>query len=185
MLPATPGPKAASRFEAAPSSPVARYADGAPRGFSSGSGEQSCHACHFQAEVNTQPGSVTIAGMPERFVAGKRYPLTVTLTRPGMIIGGFQLTARFEDGGAQAGVLTPAPGEEERVAIEASGDVQYANQRRPGTALVAPDTARWTLLWTAPEATATVRFHVAANAADDDESVYGDYIYTAVLEAGP
>jgi hypothetical protein len=161
------------------------YADGAPTGFSGAFGEDSCHACHFDAEVNAKPGAVTIAGVPERFRSGERYELTVTLTRPGIAIGGFQLTARFKDGGAQAGLLAPAPGEEARLGVEVRGDVQYAGQRRPGTALVAADTARWAVLWTAPAAGADVVFHAAANAADSDDSASGDYVYTAAREARP
>ena len=161
----------------------AAYAGGAPPGFSGGFKETSCDACHFENEINAKPGELTITGVPERFAAGERYALTITLSRPGMRIGGFQLTARMAEGGAQAGTLAPAEGEEKRLAIEARGNIQYANQRQPGTAPVAPDTARWTLLWTAPNTAAPVAFHVAANAADNDESVRGDYVYTATARS--
>jgi hypothetical protein len=159
------------------------YANGAPPGFSGGFGEQSCHACHFQADPNTPPGQVSIAGVPQLFTPGQRYVLTITLTRPGMRAGGFQLTARFADGGRQAGTLT-ADGDG-RVVVERSGDILYANQRATGSALVGPDRAEWTLSWTAPEAGGLVRFHVSANAADGDESTSGDYVYTATAETGP
>lgn len=164
---------------------AARYGDGAPPGFSGGFNEQSCHACHFHADVNSGSGRVTIAGVPERFVAGERYPLTITLARPGMTLGGFQLTARVKDGGAQAGTLAPAAEDDERIGIDVQGDIQYAGQRQKGAALAAPDTARWALVWTAPMASVPVAFHVAANAADGDERVDGDYIHTAVVETSP
>lgn len=163
--------------------PAAAYADGAPAGFSGGFREESCHACHFEAEVNTKPGQLAIAGVPERFAAGERYDLTITLSRTGMTIGGFQLTARMEDGGAQAGTLAPAPGEEDRIKVDTQTTVQYAGQRARGTALVQPATARWTLVWTAPKTTGTVLINVAANAADKDESVRGDYVYTAIAQS--
>jgi hypothetical protein len=162
--------------------PAARYADGAPAGFSGGFGEQSCHACHFEHELNVAPGRVTIDGIPGRFRAGARYPLTVTVTRPGLAAAGFQLTARIEDGGAQGGSLAPSEGEDARVAVAVQGGIQYASQRHAGTAPVAPDAARWTLTWTAPETDSKVVFHVAANAADADGSADGDYVYTAALE---
>ena len=157
--------------------PVAAYADGAPPGFSGGFGEQSCHACHFEAEPNTPPGSLTIEGVPAQAVAGQRYPLTVTLTRPGLVLAGFQLSARFSDG-KQAGTLAPGEGEQERVRVETQGGVQYANQRQKGGAPSAPDVARWTVLWTAPDPGA-VEFHAAANAANNDERVGGDFVYIA------
>jgi hypothetical protein len=162
-----------------------RYAEGAPPGFTGGFNEQSCHACHFHADVNAAPGKLTIVGVPERFVPGERYPLTITLTRPGMTLGGFQLTARFKDGGAQAGTLAPAPDEKARIGIDLQADVQYAGHRREGATLAATDTARWALVWTAPKVAAAVAFHLAANAADGDERVEGDYIHTTVVEASP
>jgi hypothetical protein len=165
---------------------AAPYPDGAPPGFSGGFGEQSCHACHFDVEtINARPGQVTLAGVPERFVAGQQYPLTITLTRPGMAAGGFQLAARVEDGGAQAGTIELPAGETERLAVQARNNVQYVNQRHKGTAPSEPGTAKWTVLWTAPQTPAAVVFHVAANAADNDESVRGDYIYTATVRANP
>jgi len=160
----------------------AGYADGAPPGFSGGFTEQSCDGCHFENEPNTGPGAVTLTGVPDMFVSGEKYPLTVTLTRPGMKLGGFQLAARFEDG-TQAGTVERGPGEEKRVAIETQGNVQYANQRRAGAELTEPDTARWTLVWTAPAGARPVTFHVAANAADNDESTRGDYVFTTTTQS--
>ena len=165
--------------------PASRYADGAPPGFSGGFAENSCQACHFDADVNTKPGQVAIDGVPDRFVAGRAYPLGVTLQRPGMTTGGFQLTARFKDGGAQAGALTVAPGEETRVKIDVQGAVQYANQRRAGAATISADRAVWTVLWTAPAAGGTVQFHVAANAGNTDETANGDYVFTGSRESEP
>ncbi|HVG54236.1 MAG TPA: choice-of-anchor V domain-containing protein [Vicinamibacterales bacterium] len=170
-------------------SPVARttsiaYADGAAPGFSGGFGESSCDACHFEAAVNTPPGQVTLTGIPERFAPGTAYPITVTLSRPGMMIGGFQLAARFEKGGAQAGTLAAGPGEEKRIKME-PGAIQYANQRLAGTALTGPGSVKWVVVWTAPPATGAVVFHVAANAANNDEAARGDYVYTAVATSQP
>jgi hypothetical protein len=164
--------------------PLSAYADGAPPGFSGGFREESCHACHFDADVDTRPGEVMLTGVPGRFIAGERYPLTVTLSRPGMALGGFQLAARFDDG-AQAGTLERGEGEESRVAIETQGGVQYAGQRRAGTRPVSENALRWTIVWTAPQASRPVTFHVAANAADNDESARGDYVYTAAATAAP
>jgi hypothetical protein len=164
---------------------VSGYADAAPPGFSGGFGEPSCHACHFHAELNSAPGRVTMTGVPDRFTPGSRYPLTITLTRPAMKLAGLQLTARFKDGGAQAGMLAPDAGEHDRVRIDAQRDVQYVNQRRKGTSLDRSNTAIWRLIWTAPPSGGPVVLHVAANAADGDDTVEGDYIYTATVESAP
>ena len=162
-----------------------RYADAAPPGFSGGFGEPSCHACHFHAELNSGPGRVTVSGAPERFTAGARYPLTITLSRPGMKLGGLQLTVRFKDDGAQAGVLAADAGDRDRVRIDVQRAVQYVNQRREGTRLGSSSTAVWKLIWTAPPARGPVVFHATANAADGDETVEGDFVHTSAVESAP
>jgi hypothetical protein len=164
---------------------VSGYMDGAPAGFSGGFGEESCHACHFHNALDSGPGRAALAGIPERFEPDETYLVTVTLTRPEMKLGGFQLTARFKDGGAQAGTLSPAPGEEDRVGIVAQDAVQYASQRRKGTALTEANTAAWRLMWTAPRADGPVVFHVAANAANGDETAEGDFVHTHSVESTP
>ncbi|MGE3277138.1 MAG: choice-of-anchor V domain-containing protein [Vicinamibacterales bacterium] len=161
------------------------YPEGAPPGFSGGFGEQACDACHFEATINTGPGKVLLAGVPDRFTPGERYTLTLTLTRPGMRLGGFQLTARFEDGGAQAGGLAPGPAHAEHLTVESQNGIQYVGQHASGTGLAAPDTASWTLIWTAPPSGGPVVFHVAANAADGDGTAEGDYVHTTTAVSSP
>ena len=164
---------------------AAPYPDGAPPGFSGGFAEQSCHACHFDAEPNTAPGQLTLAGVPDRFVPGQQYLLTITLSRPGMASGGFQLAARREEGGAQAGTLELPTVEKERLAVQARNNVQYVNQRHTGAAPAEPGTIAWKVLWTAPDTAAPVVFHAAANAADNDGSTRGDYIFTTTARSAP
>lgn len=180
---AAAGSLLAAAFFFAASAPVSGYADGAPPGFSGGFGESACDACHFENAINATPGQLTLTGIPERVTPGQRYTLTVTLARPEMRIGGFQLAARLENGGAQAGTLAPAPGEEKRVAIDAASGIQYARQRRDGAGPASPGLLRWDVVWTAPATAESVQFHVAANAGDNDESVRGDYVYTATARS--
>ena len=178
----SPNPRGPKQIE-----PVAShaYAEGAPPGFTGGFTEQSCDACHFHAAPNAGPGKLAIDGVPDRFVAGQEYRVTIALTQSNMKLAGFQLSARFEDDGAQAGTLAKAPDSETRVGIETLSGVQYAGQRREGAAMVTPDESRWTLMWTAPPATRTVVFHVAANGANGDERADGDYVYTITRESRP
>jgi hypothetical protein len=161
------------------------YAEGAPPGFSGGFKEESCHACHFHEPLNAAPGRLLMEGVPSTFAPGKRYTLTITLTRSGMKRAGFQLAARFTDGGAQAGTLAASPREIERVKVERQADVQYASQTSAGSSVGAADAARWTIEWTAPAGGGPVSFHVSANAADGNESADGDFVYTASAETTP
>ena len=161
------------------------YAEGAPPGFSGGFTEDSCHACHFHEEVNAAPGRVSIEGVPTTFLPGQPYTLAITLERPGMTLAGFQLAARFKDGGAQAGTLAAGADEGERVGVEDQGGVQYVGQKKAGVAIGAAGTARWTVEWTAPQRGGPVVFHVAANAADGNGNAEGDFVYTASAESAP
>jgi hypothetical protein len=149
--------------------------DRPPPAHTGGFSEPLCNACHFQADVNAGAGALTIDGLPREYEAGGAYTLTITLTQEHLAAGGFQMSARFEDG-TQAGTLTAAPGDEARVDVTTRADVQYIHHVYAGTQPVAWDTARWQVLWTTPPSGAVV-FHVAANAADDDESPMGDMIY--------
>jgi hypothetical protein len=161
------------------------YADGAPPGFSGGFKEDSCHACHFHEEPNAVPGRVALDGVPATYAPGERYTVTVTLTRPGMKLAGFQLAARFKDGGAQAGTLAPGPDDAGRIKVESHGGVEYAGQNKAGVS-VAADAAMWTVVWTAPKSGGAVTFHVSANAADGNGNAEGDFVYTQAAEvAGP
>ena len=155
------------------------YAGGAPPGFSGGFKEESCHACHFDAEPNVSSGRVTVEGVPAAFTPGDTYELTVTLRHAGIKLGGFQLTARFEKDGAQAGTIAAGTADAGRVGIESQAGIQYTGQKRPGTTAVAPDTARWTVAWTAPTSGGAVLFNVSANAANGNDSADGDFVYTA------
>lgn len=152
------------------------YRDGPPAGFSGGFGEDHCQACHFGDKVNSSPGSVRISA-PAHYTPGETYNVTITLMRPGMAIGGFQFTSRFEVGGAQAGTLGLADGQQDRVKVLKDRGVQYAFHLRPGSQLTATDVVRWTLRWTAPPERRAVLFHVAANAANGDDSQSGDFVY--------
>jgi hypothetical protein len=98
-----------------------------------------------------------------------------------MARAGFELAARFADApraGAPAGTLH-APDERVRVTRAGEPQVDYAHHTRPGSASPAADSAVWRVHWTAPAAGAPVVFHLAGNAADGDESQFGDHVYTA------
>jgi len=168
--------------------PAGHDQDGPPPGFSGGFGEPSCYACHLSEEPDTGPGRLWIEGFPEAYEPGETYPIRVTFTRPRMAAAGFQLTTRFEESGEQAGRVWIVPGEEALVGVASDRGVDYAHQRAAGATPTQPDTARWILLWTAPDGVGTIRLHVAGVAGDGDGSASGDLVYTlelASFEADP
>lgn len=151
----------------------------APPAHTGGFGEPTCHACHFDGEVNAG-GALSVSGFPERYVPGREYRVLVTLRGQEMRAAGFQLAVRFAEGaqaGRQAGTLRSA---DARTAVVAhTNAVQYAGHTRVGTRPDSAGTARWAVLWTAPAgAPGSIAVHAAANAADGDASALGDQIVT-------
>jgi hypothetical protein len=161
------------------------YRTGAPPGHTGGFGEGHCGACHFGGGGGDDAGSATIDA-PSHYHAGQTYEITVAVGHPGLEAAGFQLSVRFADGaleGRQAGRLEPidsrtqtAPGPE---------GVIYAGHTEAGALPAEPRVGRWTLRWTAPDKGDAVVFHLAANAANDDDSEFGDRIFLAHRRVDP
>ena len=171
-----------SALLAAAPPPEAAYLDGPPPAHAGGFGDDTCHACHFENDVDDPGGSLTLGGVPEAFDPSLTYRITVSLERSGMGRAGFQATARVGEGdgaGGPAGVLQAVAGDE-RVQVVAGPDgVTYVQHTEPGTALTGPETTSWTFEWRPPtDGTASVAFHATANAANDDASEFGDFIHT-------
>lgn len=160
----------------------AAYREGPPPAHTGGFGEPLCSQCHFGAPVNDTAGSLTIDA-PARFRAGEEYRIGVRLTRPGMAAAGFQLAIRFADGdraGRQAGTLEAVdPGT--AVTTDTTTGILYAHQTEAGASLGANGEAAWELRWIAPPTRGDVVVHAAANAANDDASEFGDFIYATKL----
>ena len=149
------------------------YRDGPPPAHTGAFGEPDCGACHFDA-ARDGDGRVAIA-VPAAYEPGRTYDIEVTLEHPELEAAGFQLSTRFASGsraGEQAGELA-APSERTRVQAGDNG-VLYASHTAAGANPEQPGSARWTVRWTAPPARHDVAFDVAANAANDDVSEFGD-----------
>lgn len=164
-----------------------RYADGPPPARTGGFGEPTCHECHSSEPLNDSGGVLRIDSLPAHYVPGTVYRLQVVLARAGLARGGFQLAVRQDEPAGimkQAGVLEPAD-DRSQLAPATPAAVQYLEHTRNGTARTAADTIRWWLRWRAPQTARPVVFHIAANAANDDNSAFGDFIYTAAWHVLP
>ncbi len=164
-----------------------RYPDAPPVGHTGGFGEPTCATCHFDGDLNDPAGKLVLTGVPAAYSPGTTYTLTLTLTRPGLEAGGFQLTARYatgEEAGRAAGELTPVDNGV-GVTVDPASGVSYVHHRPAGTVPAAPGTMRWQIEWTAPAGGGPVVFHAAANASDGDQSPFGDWIYTTSEETQP
>ena len=172
---------------AAAGSPAA-YREGPPPAHTGGFGEPTCAECHFGGPVDADRGTLTVE-VPTAVEPGRTYRVAVELTHPEMAAAGFQIALRFAEGeaeGEQAGTLRPV-GPRTAVTADTATGVQYGHQTPAGAGLSDVGGTRWILEWEAPTADADVLVHVAANAANDDASEFGDDIFTtrARITVGP
>ena len=81
------------------------------------------------------------------------------------------------EAGSQAGALEASDARASVVPGPPPKAVQYAEQTREGCSVSGPET-RWALRWRSPaRAVGDVLIHIAANAANYDDSPLGDFIY--------
>ena len=158
---------------------LAVYLDQPPPARTGGFGEQTCQECHW-GTLNDPAGSLTLEGLPESYAPAHEYSLKVTVQHPDLRRGGFQLSARDSRTGEQAGLLRPLD-ESVEILKESNSQLEYAVHTRKATRPSAAHTASWSLIWEAPPTSQPVAFHLAANAANDDDSPLGDSIYTVSI----
>ncbi len=165
------------------------YADGPPPGHTGGFGEPTCHACHDEFEMNEPGGELLVQGLPDGYRPGSTYVLTVMLREEATTRAGFQAAVRYASGssvGRQAGHLVPLDGRT-TVRADAESGTEYVQHTTEGTDVAVPGLAVWSFEWRAPAAADPVVLHLAGNAANGDNSPFGDLVYQVVrtLEPAP
>lgn len=167
---------------------VLAYREGPLPAMTGGFGEETCTKCHFDNPLNAPGGSLRVEGVPATYAAGREYPITIAVSRPETKRAGFELSVRVADGldkGQQAGMLR-GPDARTQIVFVPGRTVQYIQHTNAGSDLNGRHEGRWTIYWMAPPASAgRVVFHVAANAANDDASALGDFIYTVSRMSRP
>ena len=167
---------------------VGVHPDAPPPAHTGGFGEPSCHQCHFDNALNDTSGALRVTTMATRYEPAQLHRVEIRLTHTDMGWAGFEVSARYQSGpsaGRQAGVWSVIDG---RVAITVGGEweVAYAHQSDEGIVPTGGTATVWTIEWVAPEgALGPVVFHVAANAANGDNSALGDFIYVDSLVLAP
>lgn len=150
------------------------YEDGAPAAHTGGFGEPDCSLCHSDSRKNVAGGELNIDGLPPYVTMGAEYELSVVLRHPKLSSGGFQLALRHADG-TPAGQVVPLS---EATQVVTSAGQEYLQHAKNGLKAEGDGVIRWIFRWIAAGVTAPVHVHVAANAANDDASALGDYIFT-------
>jgi hypothetical protein len=154
-----------------------------------GFGERSCHLCHLDNPVNAPGGSLVVSGVPARYTANAAYAITVTVKRDGLRRAGFEIAARFASGrqrGRQAGTWRVTDGRAQLIPGAVDHALTFVQHNLAGSRTATRGANSWTVEWTAPAgASAPVQFNVAANAANNDDSPLGDYIYLKSARSVP
>jgi len=165
------------------------YKEGPFPNVAGGFGDQTCHRCHLDNPMNASGGSLSIAGVPPTYEAGRTYSISVTLMRPGMKRGGFEIVARFLSGrskGKQAGAWHLPDQRLQVISSQVDQELKFVQHNLAGSRAATSGSNSWTLDWTAPSpAAAPIQFNAAGNAANDDDSPLGDYIYTKMARSLP
>jgi len=139
-----------------------------------GFGELSCHSCHFDGDLNPKLGQVELIGLPDVVKSGSSYDVEVRLSHPELIKAGFQLSSRLANG-SQYGNFTSLD-ENTVVQSSADGKIQYMNHSEKGST-GHKEKAVWKFRWAAGSQVGEVVLNLAANAANGDDSEFGDNIF--------
>ncbi len=154
--------------------------DDGKAGHNGSPGELTCakSTCHTTYTLNSGPGSVSISapGMTNwQYTPGQSYSISVTIAQASMPLFGFGFEALLASG-ANAGTLTAGTGSHTLNAT-VSG-----NSRKTVTHLLdaglTTGSHTFTFTWVAPASGVPVTFYAAGNAANDNGTKLGDYIYT-------
>lgn len=145
--------------------------------FTGGFGEETCHSCHFDYDLNWEEGRLTVEGIPDKIKSGHEYEIEIMVERENLGKAGFQMSARYRDG-SQAGRFLIGENDRLMFTKQVPDSLQYVQHSIKGIEPVNNGQNSWTVLWKAPENLAdAVYFNLAANAANGDQSEFGDWVY--------
>ena len=143
-----------------------------------GIGAPSCWGCHSGAALNAAGGSLTMTASDNLLTSGYQlnhvYTFTLTLTKPGQLIFGFNFEALKNAGTADAGVLAPLNADAQAIpgVITTMINADLGNYGPSGS-------FTYTFQWTSPATNVgAIDFYSVGNAADGGGDKPGDFIYT-------
>jgi len=160
---------------------------GGKSGYTNSPGENNCTSCH-SGTLNSGPGSVEIKSDPSMengYTPGSVYSMTVTVTHndsPNNGKFGFALEALFDDG-SNGGKLAVSDADKTQIQVASINGNNRDNIIHTGSGNTGPNSQDFTFDWTAPDTgDQTVTFYAVGNAANNNGSSFGDYIYATTLE---
>jgi hypothetical protein len=158
------------------------FSSGPPLAHTGAFSEPTCLECHIGNSLNTAGGTFAIHNVPVTYNPGQTYSIQVTISKSGQQRWGFELAARVNSSGQQAGTLTST---DANTQITTVNNVQYIEQTSAGTFLGTTQ-GTWTFQWTAPTVpVGRILFAAAGNAANGNFANSGDFIYTTTVVTDP
>lgn len=153
--------------------------------FTGGFGEETCRSCHFDYDLNPEGGSLNVTGIPKKISGRERLNIEVTVEREALGASGFQLSARYPDG-SQAGSFDIAGKDRIMFSTSVPDSLEYVQHSEAGTEPTEENSSSWILIWKVPESVSgPIIFNIIANAANGDQSEFGDFIYAREIKVQP
>jgi hypothetical protein len=137
----------------------------------------TCVACHNTFQLNSGQGRLQLQNLPEAYVPGEAYRLTISLADPNARRWGFELTA-LRDNNQRAGAISVTDRNTTQLSDPGGNAPAYLKHRSAGTFPGQVNSASWNFEWTAPaQDVGRVTFYLAGNAANNSGGTDGDRIY--------
>jgi hypothetical protein len=164
-----------------PESEIA-YPEDLTGSFTGGFGEETCRSCHFDYDLNPEGGTLTVSGISKTIHNGDSVNIVITVKRKDLGRAGFQLSARYENG-SQAGYFDIADKSSVMFSEAVADSLQYVQHSSSGSKVGNEEQNSWTVKWIAPKKRdESVIFNITANAANGDQSEFGDFIYAKEIK---
>ncbi|MEX6633812.1 choice-of-anchor V domain-containing protein [Hyphococcus lacteus] len=148
--------------------PAAANPGGAPWGASDPQSIQNCHSCHFDGKPQMNSMAISLDGLPDRIDPGATYTLNLRFAKPAGTVAGFLASA-------SAGRFSATD-----EALEVNSGQIRSTEPKAGTV---PRHVKWQFEWKAPDNMGEVIIMIAVNAANDDQSSFGDEIHFRTFTA--
>jgi uncharacterized protein (TIGR03437 family) len=161
---------------------VAAYRSGPDPARTGAPGELTCNmaACHNSFATNSGGGALSLTGLPANYTPSQEINLTVIMNQAGRALYGFELTA-IDDQGRRAGelIVTDSSRTQRITGVVLNNLREYLQHNFNGTTPNGANQGSWNFRWRAPaQSVGRVTFYVAGNAANNDGTSLGDFIYT-------
>ena len=161
---------------------AALHSENGIAGYTNSPGETNCRNCHSGHPLNDPTGSITITSDMNNFgyIPGRTYTINVKIIKSGQQIFGIGCEILKADS-SNAGTIVVTNTAKTQLKNKTINGKVRTNLCHKTTGGLANDSTTFSFSWTAPAVGAgNVKLYVACNAANNNGSESGDYIYTAV-----